>query len=389
MARATKTATKKSKTATKAATKPTVKPSKLAAKDRVATQQQVLAEATACLNKKYKRQIVQTMDELDTQIPGWVSTQSLALDYVCDPLQCRGLPLGRIADITGDEGTGKSTMGDHLMAEFQRKKHHAYLWDTENARDVVYQEKVGIIRKNAGQIDADSMQEGFEVMIDLLGWHVANDPGRPGIIVWDTPAGTPTANELDDAKTNEQRGPAKLIKGKLRQLNTILKRSKWLLFIVNQTYTGVAPSGHAYKVAYGGSGIPYFASVRLQITHPSKFWRTTGDKELSLPPIGQTCYVKCIKNRVAPPHHSRQIAIHYGQGISNTWDVFNTLEGAGVIEQGGGWYSFASDDLLSLHEKKWQQGHLGLDALIAQHPDAGKLWGTLLENYHTLNKALR
>lgn len=373
-------ATKKAKKATKRATK--TKPQKGEPKQRAATQEQVLARAGEYMNAKYKRSVITRMDELDTTVAGWVSTQSLAIDWVCDPLKGRGLPLGRIVDITGDEGTGKSTLGDHLMAEFQRRKWHAYLWDKEGARDSTYQKKIGIVRSKAGQLYADYMEEGFDAMTDLIAWHVANDPERPGVMVWDTPAGTPTLNELDDSKKNERMGPAKIIKTKLRRLVGTLAKSKWLLFIVNQTYMGQSPSGMMFKVAYGGSGIPYFASVRLNIGYVSPFWRTAGDKELKLPPIGQTAYVKCIKNRVAPPHHSRQIAIHFGQGINNTWDVFNTLDGAGLIKSSGnGWYSFDDPELTALHANKWQGGHLGLDALVAAHPQRDALWGKLLENY--------
>jgi len=358
-------------------------------KVRAATQQQVLEAAAAHLASKFRRPVVSKMDELDTTVPGWVSTQSLALDWVCDAEHGRGLPLSRIVDVTGEEGVGKSTIADHVMAEFQRRGFHAHLWDTENARDTNYQRKVGIVRSKAGQIDADSMEEGFDVMTELISWHVANDPDRPGVIVWDTPAGTPTAAELDEDKTNERFGPAKIIKAKLRRLNVVLRKSNWLLLIVNQLYNGQTPSGQAYKVAYGGSGIPYFASVRLTVSHPSKFWRTNSEKEMGQPPLGQTVYVKCVKNRVAPPHRSRQIAVEYGVGISNVWDVFNTLEGAGAIKQAGGWYSFdpAYDaELARVVDRKFQGGYLGLGSVIASHEDRTGLWKRLMSEHLKLNK---
>lgn len=285
--------------------------------------------------------------------------------------------------------THNSTIGDHVMAEFQRRGFHAHLWDTENARDTAYQKKVGIVRSKAGQIDADTMEEGFDVMTELIAWHVANDPDRPGVIVWDTPAGTPTAAEIDDDKTNERYGPAKIIKQKLRRLNVVLRKSNWLLLIVNQLYNGQSPSGQAFKVAYGGSGIPYFASVRLTVAHGGKFWRTQSDKELNQPPLGQTVYVRCVKNRVAPPHRSRQIAIEYGVGISNVWDVFNTMEGAGAIKQAGGWYSFdpAYDpELAAMVDRKFQGGYLGLGSLVAAHPEKEQLWKRLLAEHVRFNK---
>ena len=225
------------------------------------------------------------MGELDSTVPDYVSTQSLALDWIVGN---GGLPLSRIVDVTSDEGCGKSTFGDHVMAELQRRGGHAYLWDTENARDARYQKKIGVARVRAGQIDAHTLEDGFETMIDLVAWHNANDPGRPGVIVWDTPAGTPTRAESDAEKKDEQFGPAKLIRSNLRKLNQHLQQGHWLLFVCNQTYMGRTASGLACKVAYGGGGIPYYSSIRLTLSHPSKFWRGAADKEMGLPPIGQT-----------------------------------------------------------------------------------------------------
>jgi recombination protein RecA len=344
-----------------------------------ATQLEVLTQFKAHFAKKYGDQLI-VMGDLDNTVPGYVSTQSLALDWICGNT---GVPMSRIVDASGDEGVGKSTFGDHLMAEVQRLGGHAWLWDTENARDDRYQRKIGIARQKAGQIQSHTMEDGLDVVLDILGWHLANDPTRPGIILWDTPAGMPTRAEANPEKTDERFGPAKIIRSYLRKLNQLLQQMKWIFCVVNQTYMGQTPGGQSYKAVYGGGGIPFYSSVRLSFSHPSKFWRSTHDKELGLPPIGQTVWVKCVKNRVSAPHRSRQIAIHYGEGFSNSWDLFNTLSGAGAINQAGGWYSFdpAWPDLAKKYPKKFQGGHLGLEQLVREHAE---LWADLLKVYHQL-----
>jgi recombination protein RecA len=364
---------KKTKKKTKKAT-PKRKASTSLAKR--STQLQVMTQAREHFDGK-----IILMGELDNTVPGFVSTQCLALDWICG----RGLPQSRIVDITSDEGCGKSTFGDHIMTEIQRIGGHAYLWDTENARSDDYQARIGMIRRRAGQIEAQTMEDGFETMIELVAWHNEVDPDRPGVIVWDTPAGTPTRNEVDPKATDERFGPAKLIRSYLRKLNQHLKRGRWMLFVCNQTYQGQGPSGRSYKAAYGGGGIPYYSSVRLNLSHPSKFWRTDGDKALGLPPVGQTVWAKCVKNRVAMPWRSRQICIHFGEGVSNSWEVFHTLRGFGVIQSKSGWCRFDPDGWPKLAEKypkpfqaSDQSGHMALEQLIRERPE---LWVDLLHVY--------
>lgn len=371
--RKTKPATKK---ATKTATK---KRSSSGTKATRATQLQVLAAAREHFgkSKQFKNQLI-TMDELDNTVPGYVSTQSLALDWITGNL---GFPMSRVVDVSGDEGTGKSTLGDHAMAEVQRLDGHSYLWDPENARDNRYQEKIGIVRARAGQILSQTMEDGFELIYELLAWHLEHDPLRPGIILWDTPAGTPTRAEADPNKTDERMGPAKLIRGWLRKINQRLMKTRWIWMIINQTYRGQNISGQTYKAVYGGGGVPFYSSCRLQLSHPSRFWRSGTDKDNGMPPIGQTVWVKNIKNRCAMPWKSRQICIEFGHGIDNAWTVFDTLRGAGCIVSPpkSGWCSFDPDynaDLAARQPKSWQTGYLGLKDFCQQDPE---LWPMLVD----------
>lgn len=370
--------TKKAKKATKKATKKLTPKRKTASKEKQVSQLEILGKAREHFQKKFPDQVI-IMDELDNTVPGYISTQSLALDWI---IGNEGAPQSRIVDASGDEGVGKSTFGDHLMAEVQRIGGHAWIWDTENARDDRYQKRIGVIRKRAGQILSNTLEDGFEIMHELLSWHIANDSNRPGIILWDTPAGTPTRAEADTAKKDERFGPAKLIRSNLRKLNQLLLKTKWIICVINQTYLGQNLSGQTYKAVYGGGGIPFYSSVRLSFSHVSRFWRTETEKSMNLPPIGQTVWVKCIKNKVHVPHKSKQVCIIYGEGIDNTWELWSVLGGAGVIRHSGGWYSFDPDccpELAEKYPKKWQGGFMALRDMTRLDP---AMWFDLLKIYN-------
>lgn len=386
MAQAKKPAKKATKKATKRAS-PKRKASTSPAKR--ATQLQVLTQARDYFrgHKQFKNQLI-IMDELDNTVPGYVSTQSLALDWIAGN---GGLPQSRVIAISGDEGTGKSTVGDQVMAEVQRIGGHAYLWDPENARDDRYQKKLGIARSRAGQITSHTMEDGFELMIELLEWHLVHDPLRPGIVLWDTPAGTPTRNEADPGKTDERFGPAKIIRGYLRKLNQMLMQTRWIFFVVNQTYRGTSPGGQTYKAIFGGGGIPFYSSCSLEIgwAKPGRIWRSTVDMKRGMPPIGQVVYVKSTKNRCTPPYRNRTLFIEYGQGVDNAWTLFETLKDCGAIQVAeNGWGTFDSDysaELVKAVPKKWQTGYRGLKQFVAEDP---LLWPLLLEVYQDAEKGM-
>ncbi len=371
----------KTKKATKKAT-PKAKGKPKGGKAKAATQLQVSIAAKEHLAKKFPG-TTRFMDEVDSTIPGYVSTQNLALDELVGN---GGVPMARILEISGPEGIGKSTIADHLMAEVQARDGVAYLWDTESARDHRYVDQVGIIRKRALQVEADTMEGGLDIMLEALEWHVAHDPDRVGIFVWDTVAGVPTAAEFDPAKTNERFGPAKLLRERFRKLVQVLRKSKFILVAVNQEYTG-QQGQHTVKRVYGGGGIPYFATIRLSCGYRSPQWVSEkADKAQGRPPVGQTIYVKTAKNKVWPPFRSHKVYILFGHGLDNAWTLFDTLKGAGLIKSAGGWFGLDPDAWpaeVAAACPKWQQSHFGLKAVIAAQPE---LWRVLIDRWKELQQ---
>jgi recombination protein RecA len=365
-------ATKKAKTVTNKVTPKR----KGEGKAKKATQLQVMLEAREYLQKKHGKGAVRLMNEVDSTIPGYVSTQSLALDKLVGN---GGVAQSRMVEIYGPEGIGKSTISDHLIAQVQARGGVAYLWDTENARDHRYMDQVGIVRGKAIRVEADTVESGYAIAQETIDWHLAHHPELLGIWVWDTVAGTPTEAELDPAKKNERYGPAKMIRGMCRVLTQSLKKSRWIFVVVNQTY--ITQQGHFPVVkTYGGEGIPYYASLRLECGYRSPQWRTPTAKTEGEDPIGQVIIVRSAKNKVYPPLRSEKIFIRYGEGIDNTWTLFETLTDAGMIVQSGGWYEA---DWPEIHGKypKWQGGYDTMKRLCAENAE---LWKDLILGYQDL-----
>ena len=61
-----------------------------------------------------------------------------------DALGVGGYPKGRIIEIYGPEGSGKTTLAIHAIAEAQRRGGIAAFIDAEHAFDRFYAEKLGV-----------------------------------------------------------------------------------------------------------------------------------------------------------------------------------------------------------------------------------------------------
>ena len=70
-----------------------------------------------------------------------VPTGALALDLA---LGIGGIPRGRVVEIFGPEGSGKTTLATHVVAEAQRKRGICAFIDAEQAIDPTYARAIGV-----------------------------------------------------------------------------------------------------------------------------------------------------------------------------------------------------------------------------------------------------
>jgi RecA/RadA recombinase len=96
-------------------------------------------------------------------VTGWVKTGIWALDWIIG--DWRGIPLGRISVIWGDEGCGKSSLAQYLIGRFQRKTGGLALYlDYDNALDAEQLERGGIDLNRVIQADVVTLEEGYDAI---------------------------------------------------------------------------------------------------------------------------------------------------------------------------------------------------------------------------------
>lgn len=321
-------------------------------------------------------------DDLLSNVKGYISTQSIALNKAIGQ---PGIPRGRITEISGPEHTGKSTLLDHIFAEVQRLEGIAMLVDSETARDAKFTSRIGvnteklILPQPKGTKDAKflTLEDVFNTVGTAVDWQMDNFPDLPMVIGVDSIAGLPTREDLERGAGEKKPGEAaSIIKHTFRALTQKIAKSGVCLVFVNQLYSRIGYKGWGDpRIEYGGSGIPYFASLRIRLNPGGEKIKLT-DGTI----IGSCSEAKIQKSKVSGVTGAKcQIPILHGVGIDNTYSLFDGLKKEGYITNSGSWYNI---QLPGAEEPlKWQKGHFGLAELCHQTPG---LYDQLVATYNTI-----
>jgi len=96
---------------------------------------------------------------------GYVPTLNIALERA---LGTTGIPLGRITEISGWAGAGKSTMLDQIFAATQAKGGIGVLADTERSRNRAYMASLGVKPESLVWIDGKTVEGMFDEIETLV-----------------------------------------------------------------------------------------------------------------------------------------------------------------------------------------------------------------------------
>jgi len=193
------------------------------------------------------------------------------------------------------------------------------------------------------------------------------------LIFWDSLGGTPTRGERDgSADESHVSEAARSIKMNMRRLAQRIAKARAVLIFSNQFYENIG--GYGGLKSYGGSGIRYFASLRLWLT--KKNGLKVGDGV-----VGHIIEAKLRKTRVSIPKPPCELGLIYGAGIHNAWTLWEWGKKNGVgpghkwCEQAGAWSYLVyppGSGLVSANGQPYetfQRTFLGFAEQLAAHPD--------------------
>jgi recombination protein RecA len=278
-----------------------------------------------------------------------IPTGSIGLDIA---LGVGGVPRGRVAEIFGPEGSGKTTLCQHIIAEAQRDGGIAAFIDVEHVLDPTYAAKCGVDIEELLISQPDTAEQALEITEALV------RSGAIDVVVVDSVAALVPRAEIEGEMGDQHVAlQARLMSQALRKLTGAIKRSKTAVIFTNQLRMKVGVLFGNPETTPGGRALKFYSSVRLDI-------RRVQSIKSGAEVIGNRTKVWVKKNKVAPPFKTAEFDIMYDEGISREGDLIDVAVGMDLVDKRGAYFSYG--------DVRLGQGRESAKAFLRENPELAK-----------------
>lgn len=284
------------------------------------------------LNKKMKNGSIQLGVQFEEM--EMIPFSSYRLNY----MTYGGLPLGRVAEFFGADGSGKTTTALDVAGQAQKiyPEKKVLLCDIEHTFDKLWAKKIGVDSEKLIYFNPESMgaEEVFNTLLEML------DTGEISVCILDS-IGAMVSNQANEKNIGERTygGISMSLTEFAKKVTPILSRTGTIFIGINQirddlnsTYGGVTTTG--------GRAWRHACTTRLSF-RKGNFIDNDG-KALSRAcenPAGNVVNVHLEKSKVCPP--DRKVGFYtlrYLDGIDAISDLFDVAVKEDVIIQSGAWF---------------------------------------------------
>ena len=304
-----------------------------------------LAEVIASeLNKQSKSHkiayFLDGVDQTPTDISDWVSTGSTILDLAISNRPDGGLAAGRITEINGLEGSGKSLIGAHALAATQKKGGLAVYIETESAVSSEFLQAIGIDTENMLYVHLETVEEIFDTIETIVTKIRESDKDKLVTILVDSLAAASTKVEMDSDFDKDGWATAKaiVISKAMRKITQLIARQRVCLIFTNQLRQKLGVMFGDPWTTSGGKALPFHSSTRIRLKNVGQI------KDTKKNTIGIKIRAQVIKNRLGPPLRSADFSLYFDKGIDDFGSWLEVLKGHKLIKQAGAWYTLEDQD---------------------------------------------
>ena len=309
--------------------------------------EKALELAISQIEKRFGKGSVMKLGEAATMsLVKAIPSGSLALDLA---LGIGGIPRGRITEIFGPEASGKTTLGQHVLAEAQKQGGMTAYIDVEHALDPVYAAHCGVNVDDLLISQPDTGEEALEITEALV------RSGAIDVIVIDSVAALVPRAEIEGEMGDTHVGlQARLMSQALRKLAAAIGKSGTAVIFINQLREKVGIIFGNPEVTPGGRALKFYSSIRIDLRRVETIKQ--GNEA-----IGSHIRAKVVKNKVAPPFRSAEFDIMFDHGISREGNLIDLGVELGLVNKTGAFFSYGDIRL--------GQGRENAKQYLSQNPE--------------------
>ena len=216
-----------------------------------------------------------------------------------------GLLPGSVVEVSGPNGSGKSS----LVASWLKDRDA--LWIALEYTDPAWIERLG---GKPVFVDPQAGSSGDRRFLGDDAWEAVRDAVKANVpfVILDSLGGLLPSGEDDKEMDEEVRaGVARLVTKGLRRTMPYLRQS--VLVLISQVMD-VQGSHFPMLRSKGGHAKDHFASARIEVRRKDVVRKQVGGQKVAL---GQTLYVRTVKNKWAPPLRECLLYLSYDGRITD------------------------------------------------------------------------
>lgn len=263
-------------------------------------------EALDRLNKTYG---VGSILELDSKKIGnydIIKTGSISFDHIT--LGVGGFVKGKMYELRGWEGTGKSTICGHAVAECQKQGGKVLYIDGEYAVDKKYFQKLGVDTTTMLIAQPSCGEEGFNIAMEMI------NTGEIDLVIIDSDSSLIPKKMLDGDVGDSTIGRKALLNSNAYpKLKGALSKNNVCVIVISQYREKIGIMFGNPTTTQGGHALKFYSDCIIELT---KSGAKDGDVQ-----YGNVTKVKAVKNKMFPPYIKSEFEIVYGVGIDKFKEI--------------------------------------------------------------------
>jgi recombination protein RecA len=209
-----------------------------------------------------------------------------ASDSITTGLALGPFPRGRIVELFGPPGCGKTSVDLAVIAHWQRAGGAAAWLDADHTFDPSYASQLGVAVESLPVVQPETAEQAFAMLGQLA------RSGAVELLVVDSAAALVPALELETALGESGPGlQSRVLASGLRKLAQVLARAGATAVFLNQTRT----RSHQEEASAGGPSLKLYAAVRIAL------------EAVRAPEGAAWARFRVLKNKAGEPFHEGKL----------------------------------------------------------------------------------